>query len=194
MGQILDTLDQLDLSENTLVMLSSDNGPWWQGNPGFARGRKLQWFEGSYRVPFIARWPGTIPAGLTSSEMSMNFDLFPTLLNLAGAPLPQDRIIDGKDLLPVMKGEAASPHEALFFYNTRTLVGLRQGQWKYYRRISPITPHSGHCARVLSCSTCPSIPINPTAWSKSQPERASALAARLEFFDAEMKNNLRGWL
>ncbi len=193
-GQILDTLDQLDLSENTLVILSSDNGPWWQGSPGFARGRKLQWFEGSYRVPFIARWPGIIPAGLTSSEMSMNFDLFPTLLNLAGAPLPHDRIIDGKDLLPVLKGEAASPHDALFFYNTRTLVGLRQEQWKYYRRY--ITDNAAFWP-LRQGPFLFDLSIDPNksySLVESQPERASALAARLESFDAEMKNNLRGWL
>jgi len=175
-------------------MLSSDNGPWWQGNPGFARGRKLQGFEGSYRVPFIARWPGIIPAGKISSEMSMNFDLFPTLLNLAGASLPQDRIIDGKDLLPVMKGEAASPHEALFFYNTRTLVGLRQGQWKYYRRY--ITDNAAFWP-LRQGPFLFDLSIDPNesySLVESQPERASALAAMLESFDAEMKNNLRGWL
>jgi len=193
-GQILDNLDQLDLSGNTLLILSSDNGPWWQGSPGFARGRKLQWFEGSYRVPFIARWPGIIPAGLTSSEMSMNFDLFPTLLNLAGAPLPRDRIIDGKDLLPVLKNEAASPHDALFFYNTRTPVGLRQGQWKYYRRT--ITDNAAFWP-LRQGPFLFDLSIDPNesySLIESQPERASVLAARLESFDAEMKNNLRGWL
>ncbi|OGO32637.1 MAG: hypothetical protein A2Z16_04760 [Chloroflexi bacterium RBG_16_54_18] len=194
LGLILDSLDQLDLSRNTLVLLSSDNGPWWQGSPGFARGRKLQWFEGSYRVPFIARWPGVIPAGMTSSVMSMNFDLFPTLLNLAGAPLPQDRIIDGKDLLPVLKGEAASLHDALFFYNTRTLVGVRQEQWKYYRRY--ITDNSAFWP-LRQGPFLFDLGIDPNesySLVESQPERASALAARLEAFDAEIKSNLRGWL
>jgi len=132
-GQVLGTLDQLGLDDKTLVIFSSDNGPWWQGNPGYARGRKLLWFEGGYRVPFIARWPGVIPPGLTSPEMSMNFDLFVTCTSLAGVPLPGDRVIDGKDILPLLKGGALSPHDTLFFYNTRTLVGVRRQHWKYYR-------------------------------------------------------------
>ena len=99
-GQVLETLEHLDLAENTLVVFTSDNGPWWQGNPGYARGRKLGYFEGGFRVPFIAHWPGTIPPGIQSPQMCMNFDLFSTCLGLAGIPLPDDRVIDGIDLLP----------------------------------------------------------------------------------------------
>jgi arylsulfatase A len=114
-GQILDTLAHLGLDGKTLVIFTSDNGPWWQGNPGYARGRKLLWFEGGFRVPFLARWPGVIPPAATSPEMSMNFDLLATCLKLAGVAPPQDRIIDGKDILPLLKGEALSPHDALYY-------------------------------------------------------------------------------
>jgi uncharacterized sulfatase len=132
-GQILATLSELGLDEKTLVFFSSDNGPWWQGNPGYARGRKLLWFEGGYRVPLLARWPGVIPPGTVSGASSMNFDLFTTCMQLAGIPLPQDRIIDGKDILPMLKGEASAPHDKLFFYAVRTPVGVRYQHWKYYR-------------------------------------------------------------
>ena len=87
-GEILSTLQELELEENTLVVFTSDNGPWWQGSPGLTRGRKILTFEGGFRVPFIARWPGLIPAGTQSEEMSMNFDQFATCLQLAGIPLP----------------------------------------------------------------------------------------------------------
>jgi arylsulfatase A len=193
-GQVLDTLDQLGLTDKTLVVFSSDNGPWWQGNPGYARGRKLLWFEGGYRVPFIARWPGVIPPGATSSEMSMNFDLFVTCLGLAGVPLPQDRIIDGKDILPMLKGEAPSPHNSLYFYNTRTVVGVRRQHWKYYRNY--ITDNASFWPLkqgpfLFDLNTDPN---ESYSLIESQPERAGELSALLEAFDAQIKANLRGWL
>jgi arylsulfatase A len=193
-GQVLDTLDQLGLSEKTLVIFSSDNGPWWQGNPGYARGRKLLWFEGGYRVPFIARWPGVIPPAVTSTEMSMNFDLFVTCLQLAGVSPPQDRIIDGKDILPLLKGEALSPHDTLYFYNTRKLVAVRHQHWKYYRRY--ITDNASFWP-LLQGPFLFDIHTDPNesySLVESQPERAAQMAAMLDAFETAMEDNLRGWL
>jgi uncharacterized sulfatase len=87
-GQIFNTLDQMELTDKTLVIFTSDNGPWMQGNPGYQRGRKLLCFEGGFRVPFIARWPGVIPPATTNPEMGINFDLFATCLQLAGVSPP----------------------------------------------------------------------------------------------------------
>ena len=193
-GQVLDTLDQLGLSEKTLVIFTSDNGPWWQGNPGYARGRKLLWFEGGFRVPFIARWPGVIPPSTTSPEMSMNFDLFVTFMQLAGVPLPQDRLIDGKNILPLLKGEAPSPHDTLYYYDTRTPVGVRYQHWKYYRNYitdnASFWPlHQGPFLFDLETD-----PNESYSLVESQPERAAEMAAMLKAFEAEMAANLRGWL
>jgi uncharacterized sulfatase len=193
-GQVLDTLDQLGLSGKTLVVFSSDNGPWWQGNPGYARGRELLWFEGGYRVSFIARWPGVIPPATTNAEMSMNFDLFVTCLALAGIPLPQDRLIDGKDILPMLKGAAPSPHDALYFYDTRKVVGVRRGRWKYYRRY--ITDNASFWPLrqgpfLFDLETDPNESYNLI---ESQPARAAELVGLLEAFEAQVKANLRGWL
>lgn len=193
-GQIFDTLDQLGLSEKTLVIFSSDNGPWWQGNPGFARGRKLLWFEGGFRVPLIARWPGVIPAGATIAEMSMNFDLFVTCLQIAGISPPQDRILDGKDILPLLKGEAPSPHDTLYFYDTRNLVGVRHQHWKYYRyyitdNASFWPLHQGPFLFDLLTD-----PNESYSLVESQPQRAAEMAALLDTFEAQMDANLRGWL
>ena len=193
-GQILDALDRLDLSGKTLVVFASDNGPWWQGNPGLARGRKLLTFEGGFRVPFIARWTGVIPSGTSTREMSMNFDLFPTCLQLAGVPLPRDRIIDGRDILPLLTGKSASPHDALLFYDTRSLVAVRHGHWKYHRRYrtdnAAFWPlHQGPFLFDLDID-----PNESYSLIESRPERAAQLAAMLESFDAEMAANLRGWL
>ncbi len=132
-GQVLSALSRLGLSEDTLVIFTSDNGPFYEGSTGGHRGRKNQPFEGGMRVPFIARWPGVIPAGQVSKEMSMNFDLFTTVLEAAGAPIPGDRVIDGKDMLPLLKG-GQSRHDALLFYWLDNLHAVRKGRWKYHRQ------------------------------------------------------------
>jgi arylsulfatase A len=193
-GQILDTLDQLGLAARTLVVFTSDNGPWWQGNPGFARGRKLLTFEGGFRVPFIARWPGVISPGTSSGEMAMNFDLFSTCLQLAGAPLLQNRIIDGKDIMPVLLGESGSPHEALYFYDTRTLVGIRYQHWKYYRRYTTDNAAFWPLRQGPFLFDLDTDPNESYSLIESQPELAAGLAAMLDAWEAEMEANLRGWL
>ena len=129
-GEILAALEEYGLSDNTLVVFTSDNGPWFEGSSGIYRDRKGSSWEGGQRVPFLARWPGRIPAGTVSSEPAMNIDLYPTLISLAGGRLPDDRPIDGKDMLPLLTGSNASPHEVLFLFNRDRIVGVRSGQWK----------------------------------------------------------------
>ena len=193
-GQILDALDRLDLSGKTLVVFASDNGPWWQGNPGLARGRKLLTFEGGFRVPFIARWSGVIPPATSTREMSMNFDLFPTCLQLAGVHLPQDRIIDGNDILPLLTGTSASPHDSLLFYDTRSLVALRYQHWKYHRRYRTDNAAFWPLRQGPFLFDLDIDPNESYSLIESRPERAAQLAAMLESLDAEMAANLRGWL
>jgi arylsulfatase A len=129
-GEILATLERLGLDDNTLVIFTSDNGPWMEGSAGHLRDRKGVAWEGGARVPFIARWPSVIPAGQASDEPVMNIDLFPTLMALAGADLPTDRVIDGKNIMPVLSEGAASPHEALFLFQNDRIAGVRSGSWK----------------------------------------------------------------
>ncbi len=129
-GEILSALDKYGLSENTLVIFTSDNGPWFEGSSGIFRNRKGSSWEGGQRVPFLAQWPGKIPAGTVSSEPVMNIDLYPTLVSLAGGQLPDDRKIDGKNIFPLLTGSNKSPHEALFLFDRDRIVGVRSGQWK----------------------------------------------------------------
>lgn len=193
-GQVLTTLKQLGLDDKTMVVFSSDNGPWMEGNPGYLRGRKLEWFEGGFRVPFIARWPGVIPPGTNNSELSVNYDLFPMCLKLAGAALPKDRIIDGKDILPVLKGESPSPHDTFYYYDTRTPVAVRYRQWKYVRH------HLTDIAAYWPLKQGPFLfnldtdPNESYSLVDTEPDTATKLSSMLETFDAEMKANLRGWL
>ncbi|MHC4675619.1 MAG: sulfatase family protein [Planctomycetota bacterium] len=137
LGQILDTLQRLGLDKKTIVIFTSDNGPWLEkGQDGGSalplRDGKFSVFEGGFRVPCIMRWPGKIPAGKVCSEMASAMDLYPTIARLAGAKVPTDRIIDGKDIWPLMAGAkgAKTPHQAFFYYRRRELRAVRSGKWK----------------------------------------------------------------
>jgi arylsulfatase A-like enzyme len=136
-GKILNTLKELHLDEKTLVIFSSDNGPWLSygdhgGSAGPLREGKGTSYEGGIRVPMIARWPGQIPAGTTRNEPAATIDILPTLASLTQSPLP-DRPIDGKVLTPLLRNEpnARPPHDALFFYYANgQLQALRSDRWK----------------------------------------------------------------
>ena len=142
-GQILGTLKRCGLDERTLVIFTSDNGPWllYGDHAGSAlplREGKMTTFEGGFREPCIMRWTGRIPAGSVCREIVMSMDLFPTLLRLAGGKVPRDRIIDGKDIWPLMTAQpgAKTPHQAVFYYWGEELQGVRSGKWKLH------VPHS----------------------------------------------------
>ena len=129
-GVILETLDELNLAENTLILVTSDNGPWFEGDAGPYRDRKGGTHEGGYRVPFLARWPAAIPAGTVSDEMTMAIDLLPTFAAMAGTDVPTDRVIDGKDIRDVMQSGAESPHDTLFFFNGNNVAAVRDKQFR----------------------------------------------------------------
>jgi uncharacterized sulfatase len=136
-GEITKKLRELNIEENTLIFFTSDNGPWYEGSPGVYRGRKGQSYEGGFRVPFIAKWPGHIRPGQVSSEPAVNLDIFPTLLALAGIEHPSDRVIDGKSIEGLLSGRnPRSPHDALYFYHYDQLEGVRSGKWKYFRKLN----------------------------------------------------------
>jgi arylsulfatase A-like enzyme len=137
-GQILETLSQLGLDDNTLVLFASDNGPWLSygnhaGSAGLLREGKATTWEGGVRVPFIIRWPGKIPADKTQTEPAMTIDILPTLARITGAKLPVGKI-DGKDITALLYGQpgAKSPHEAYYFYWNNELHAVRSGPWKLY--------------------------------------------------------------
>lgn len=139
-GEILSKLKELELEKKTLVVFTSDNGPWFGGSSGGLRGMKGQTWEGGIRVPMIARWPGKIPAGRVSHEPAGTIDIFPTLLGLAGVAVPDDRVIDGKDIMPLLTSEVPSPHEALFAMHGSNLMTVRSGKWKLHVKKPPLWP------------------------------------------------------
>lgn len=131
-GQVLAKLKELGLDEKTLVLFSSDNGPWFGGSSGGLRGMKSAQWEGGYRVPMIARWPGKIPAGHVSDEIAITMDLFATVLEVTGAKMPDDRVLDGRDIMPLFTSKAKSPHEYLFGHQNSRLANIRDARWKLH--------------------------------------------------------------
>lgn len=134
-GQILADLVKLGLDDNTLVVFTSDNGPWtYQGEQGGNSGPfycgKGSFFEGGVRVPLIARWPGAIPTGRVVADLAVTYDLFPTLINLAGAQLPEDIVIDGGDIGGLLTGGGERQDDEVVFSFDDSLRGIRAGAWK----------------------------------------------------------------
>jgi len=139
-GQILSTLHDLDLDDKTLVLFTSDNGPWYGGSTAGLRGMKGNAWEGGIREPLIARWPGHIPRGLVSHEPAAMIDLFPTTLTATDHAdlIPADRPIDGKVIMPLLTTESAkSPHDALFSMQGPRLTTIRSGPWKLFLQERP---------------------------------------------------------
>jgi len=130
-GTIVDTLARTGNLDNTLIIISSDNGPWFLGDAGNQRGRKGNTFEGGTRVPFIAHWPRAIAGHRAEHGMAMGIDLLPTLLDLLGLPPPTDRLLDGRSILGVLARGEPSPHDYLYYYEGETLFAVRDQRFKY---------------------------------------------------------------
>jgi arylsulfatase A-like enzyme len=212
-GQIMSALKQQHLEENTLVIFTSDNGPWLSygdhaGSAGHLREGKGTTFEGGVRVPFIARWPGKIPAASVCREPAMTIDLLPTLAKVAGAELPSHPI-DGLDIRRLLAGQrgAKSPHEALFFYWDEHLQAVRSGPWKIHfahSYVKPVPPgNGGEPGKIenpktdLALFNLESDPSETNDLSSTHPEVVARLQnlarkAREELGDSATKQTGRG--
>jgi arylsulfatase A len=208
-AEIVESLKKNGLAENTIIVFTSDNGPWYDGNTGGLRGRKGQSYDGGYSVPFIVRWPGHIPAGSVCSAPAMNLDLFPTLTAAAGITLPTDRIIDGKDIRGLLSGQAsATPHEVIFFYHFEELEAVRSGNWKYFRNINrytwpqPVDKPTNFMGKLgkgpfsdwpnlynleVDREECYNL-------AKRYPEVCKEMLARMVAWEQKVAKNPRGWL
>eukprot|EP00004_Rigifila_ramosa_P009143 TRINITY_DN2061_c0_g1_i5.p1 TRINITY_DN2061_c0_g1~~TRINITY_DN2061_c0_g1_i5.p1 ORF type:complete len:1560 (+),score=298.90 TRINITY_DN2061_c0_g1_i5:61-4680(+) len=155
-GTVLDHLSSSGLAEDTLVLFISDNGGFNEvgvdaGSNGGLRGGKGQIWEGGIRVPAIAYWPGQIAPAQTYTEPVSTMDVFPTILSIAGLTAPADRIIDGKDIWPILVNGSAvsSPHDSMFHYCGAELAAMRQGQYKIVFQ-KPVWTNT-------SCQCCPEV-------------------------------------
>jgi uncharacterized sulfatase len=131
-GTLLSKLKELQLDERTLVLFTSDNGPFYGGSTAGLRGMKATTWEGGVRVPFIARWPGRIPAGQVLDAPTITMDIFATALAAAGVTLPDDRTFDGRDLLPLLTGKGPAPHDYILAHSGPKLATIRDARWKLH--------------------------------------------------------------
>ncbi|WP_145220384.1 sulfatase family protein [Gimesia alba] len=134
-GQILQELKSQGLDQNTIVWFSSDNGPWLifnqqGGSAGLLKDGKGSTWEGGMREPTLAWWPGHIPSGTVSQELGSTMDIFTTSIKLAGGKVPQDRVVDGVDLTPVLMNTGKGPREEMVYYRGTKLMAIRKGPWK----------------------------------------------------------------
>jgi arylsulfatase A len=139
LGTLIDALEQLGMTENTIVIFTSDHGPdgiSGGASSGALRGGKATTWEGGMRVPCLIQWKGVIPAGSKCTELTTAMDLLPTIASIAGVPVPEDRTIDGKDIGPLLMASPGvkSPHEAFFYYGVgdHYLHAVRSGRWKLH--------------------------------------------------------------
>lgn len=140
-GQILQALEDRELRDNTLVVFTSDNGPWLVfgdhgGSAGNLREGKITTFEGGHRVPAIASWPGRIPKGKVTDQVATSMDLMPTIAYITNSELPEDVVIDGHNIWPILSGKSntGSPYDEapLYFYIDENLQAVRLGPWKLH--------------------------------------------------------------
>ena len=154
LGQILDKLCELGIEKRTLVVWLSDNGAParskpgqpWRGTNRPLYGHGYTTAEGAFRVPTLFWWPGTIPAGQDCDELATTMDLLPTCTRLAGAEPPKERVIDGKDIRPLLMGQegARTPHEAFYYYFGNQLQAVRSGPWKLFVPLDRPRNHPHH--------------------------------------------------
>ena len=132
-GRIIQSVKDAGLDKNTLIVFASDNGPASKGSAGVLSGGKYVTMEGGHRVPALFKWTGHIPAGQVSDTTISSLDVLPLFCGVAGVDLPQDRKLDGANILDVLRGESAeSPHRYLYYYNGLNLQAVRRGKWKLH--------------------------------------------------------------
>lgn len=131
-GRLLALLKGLGLERDTLVIVTSDNGPWFEGSPGNQRGRKGGGgYDGGYRVPFVAYRPGVVPRGRRVQSIAMAIDLLPTFCAMAGKAAPTGVMLDGLDISDVLLRGAESPHDQLVLFDNENVAAIRTQRWKY---------------------------------------------------------------
>lgn len=195
-GEINKKLEDLGIADNTLVIFTSDNGPWHEGNPGYHRGRKGQTWDGGQIVPFIAKWPNHIEAGIETSEMAMNIDLFPTVLNHLGIPLPKDRIIDGTDIFNLVTGkETKTPHDILHFIKGMTSMGARKDHFKY--EVKQMSDNAAYKMKFMQIDAMlfdlKTDQNESYSMVKRFPELTDEFQSKIDTMNESIIKNPRGW-
>jgi arylsulfatase A-like enzyme len=168
-GEVLESLKRTGVDDRTLVIFTSDNGPWLvkgenSGSAEPLREGKATAFEGGHRVPCVMRWPGKIPPGTTCRRMATTMDILPTIARITGTELPKDRIIDGQDIWPLLSGSAddAYRHKPFYYYRDTGLYAVRSGKWKL------VVPHTYGSIEGATLAT----PTDPGTYARRQTDLA----------------------
>ena len=198
-GRIIAALEQANALEDTIIIVTSDNGPWWQGDPSALRGRKGKTWEGGMRVPFIINWPARLEAGQELSDMAMGIDLLPSFADWLGLSLPKDRIIDGRSIAAMLEDNAGTPHEYLYYFAVEEALALRNATHKYHgvRNVNygpmnmPFAFSSAQGPWLINLELDPREAYDA---SMHNPEMAEVMADALAQKRVEMDANPRGWI
>ncbi|HUR55477.1 MAG TPA: sulfatase-like hydrolase/transferase [Gemmataceae bacterium] len=196
-GKLMKSLDEQQLTGNTFVFFTADNGPEGdglknrtRGSTGGLRGRKRAMYEGGIRVPGIARWPGHIKAGTTADGPVVGSDLFPTVLGLCGVKPPADRVLDGTDVLPVLTGKAAVPERKVPLYWRLNMapnnlhMAMRDGDWKIL---------AAQDFSKIELYNLKADPKETSELSAKEPAKLGAMTARLKGLNAEIEKEGPDW-
>jgi arylsulfatase len=189
-GRILDAVSANGLDGNTLVVFTSDNGPWYQGSAGRLQGRKGSTYEGGVREPFIARMPGRIPAGVQSSGLSSMIDLLPTIVGLCGANLLVK--VDGVDIMPMLTGDKPYlERDVVLFFDSWQLQCARWGPWKlHFARYNSYAwtpdPPGGRFNLPLRHPELYNVDDDPTESYDIAPEQPDLVAAIRKMVEAAL--------
>lgn len=204
-GEIIRTLREKGIEDNTLVMFTSDNGADLSellnraydvpllpggGSNGILRGGKGSTWEGGFRAPFLARWPGKVPAGIERLDIACTMDLFTTIVELAGGKVPDDRPIDGVNIWPTLQGTQESRREDFFYFSNASdthvqILAMRSGKWKlHFRRYDFRGPAVFHPEALYNLDEDPSEKYDQ---AKDQPQTVASLVAKTTKFHAGLK-------
>lgn len=198
-GHIISALEKSGKLDNTILLISSDNGPWYLGSSGPQRGRKGSTFEGGVHVPLIVSWPAVIREGKTVAAMASGLDLLPTVLEILHIPPPADREIDGKSILPVVNGtQSHSPHNYLYYFDGKTHFATRDARFKY-RAGRPVAYGVDEMGFKLAVPQKEWLfdlqrdPLESYDVSARHPEVFSQLRNASNVRANELERNTRGW-
>lgn len=193
-GQIVQRLKEEGLEDDTLILFTSDNGPWYEGATGGQRGRKATKYNGGSHLPFIAYMPGTLPAGKVEEGLTSGLDIFPTILSMVGVELPTDRIIDGIDMWSAWKGESEPERTVLYMNDAKDSFAMVYNNFKYIERASSEMGPYKHLKQgpfLYDMATDPEEAYNV---SMLYPDVADMMAESLKDFKKSLKDNVRGWI
>ncbi|WP_289030524.1 sulfatase [uncultured Algoriphagus sp.] len=191
-GEILKKLEEKDLLENTMIVFSSDNGPWLVmedhgGSAGPLREGKQYTFEGGVRVPTVAMWKGKIDPGQVYEDLATQMDWFPTFCKLVGAEIPQDRAIDGKDLSAVLFENGMREGDEFIYYMLSDPRGFRQGDWKIKRPFEGYVGSRGMKAVAAHDTLLFNLKTDPGETTNLAKENPEKLAQMMRAMDLAVK-------